>query len=95
MENLIKLDSGTFLFNDYGKYNSGLSFILNDMIDIDSLYESVSFKDFNLENGSGYRSQNYTINMIRGDFWVSKKGSNCFKPNSKWQTYIIERQMGL
>lgn len=67
-ENAIKLQNGTYLINDYGKYQSGLS-IISAIPFIP--YQAISTKELNLEYGD--------FEYIRGHFFISKKGTKCFK----------------
>lgn len=68
MTTAITLDNGNFLINDCGKYASNLSF-LNTVSDIQ--YDDVDKKDINLPQGN--------LSCVYGDFFVSKKGTKCFR----------------
>lgn len=71
-KNYNKLNNGKYLILDYGKYQSGLCIIhslpLIEWIKKDS-------KNFNLPQGN--------IEVIYGDFFISKKGTKCFEIKDK------------
>lgn len=72
MEGKIHLSDGGWLIKDYGKYHSGLA-ILNIYPGIPWIEKDHSL--FNLPKGK--------IEIIYGDFYVSKKGTNCFRIKKK------------
>lgn len=77
-ENAILLDSNKYLVNDYGKYGSGITFIIAPR-DIHN-YEYV--KDTRLEESLNVFWDG-TPSFMYGNYWKSKKGSNCFAPCDK------------
>jgi hypothetical protein len=68
----IKLKDGKYLINDYGKYQSGLS-IINNIPLIEWIKKDA--KDFNLPEGN--------IEVVYGNFFISKKGTKCFEIKDK------------
>jgi hypothetical protein len=79
MNDFIKLNEGSFLLNKYGKYQPNISFVLNEEKELD--WKTVSSSIFNLSNGN--------LSLITGDYWISKKGTNCFSPNEKGKTILL------
>lgn len=77
-ENAIVLDNKKFLINNHGKYCSGITFI----IDPREIPNYKYFQDRRLQE---------TLNVfwdgkptfMYGNYWKSKKGSNCFAPCDK------------
>jgi len=75
-----RLDNGKVIANHTGKYSSGLCFILDEEYDpFYNGYENISWESINLTRDSwaGFNQ----LRMIRGNFWTSKKGTKCFKPD--------------
>ena len=67
-EDHITLSNGRVLMNKFGKYMPNLCFIS----DIPHLpWEDVKSQDFNLDKGD--------LSVLRGTFFISKKGTQCFK----------------
>ena len=77
-ENAILLDSNKYLVNDYGKYCSGITFIIAPR-DIPN-YEY--FTDRRLRESLNIFWDG-TPSFMYGNYWKSKKGSNCFAPCDK------------
>ena len=78
LEKYIELDNHQWLFNDYGKYRSGVTFVLEKPISLNRLWQSAKL---NYSEGS--------FTEIIGDFWVSKKGTNCFRPKTNGNHKLI------
>jgi len=81
----IKLDNGKVLINHYGKYKSGLTFILDYPF---LCWESVDKSDLNLNRGD--------YEVLYGNFFESKKGTKCFKvlPKEKASHKLIRDDWG-
>ena len=77
-ENAVKLDNGKIMINDYGKYASGITFIVSpgDL----PYYEYLQDKDLKESLNVIWQG---TPEFMYGKYWKSKKGSNCFSPCSK------------
>lgn len=73
-DGIITLDNGKFLIKKHGKYMPNLSFI-SDIPYLD--WQSIDATALNLANGK--------FDCLRGDYFVSKKGTKCFavKDNGK------------
>jgi hypothetical protein len=82
-EGWVKMDNGSFLHNAHGKYQPALT-ILNSTPEMVWLDRKPS--DFNLEKGE------YSI--IIGDYFVSKKGNNCFQIKNSGKHILIKDNWG-
>ena len=84
-DNVISLNNGKFLINDYGKYASNLSFI---HIVPAVQYEHIDKTNLNLPKGD--------LDCIYGDYFVSKKGTKCFRilPKDKANHILIRDDWG-
>lgn len=74
MEGIITLDNGKFLIRDFDKYRSGLCFVSSIPV---IPFTEVSPSDLNLPKGC--------LKAVYGFFYLSKKGTKCFKCSSKEQ----------
>lgn len=91
------LDSGDFLLKHYGKYKSGLGIIVpknSAQVDAEKRYinlfsfrDRISYEALNL-GGKGF------IDVVRGDFFVSKKGTKLFKVNPRGKHYLLKDEWG-
>lgn len=89
------LDSGDFLLKHYGKYKSGLGIIVpktSAQVDAEKRYiklfrDRISYEELNL----GGRGQ---LDAVRGDFFVSKKGTKLFKVNPRGKHYLLKDEWG-
>lgn len=77
-ENAILLDSNKYLVNDYGKYCSGITFIIAPR----NIPNYEYFKDRRLQESLNILWDG-TPSFMYGNYWKSKKGSNCFAPCDK------------
>lgn len=82
----IQLTNGKYLVRDYGKYSSGLAFILGQNVDVRDLYKPSTPSEFNLSEGS--------LDIIPGKFWVSKKGTACFEPKDNGPHILVRDGWG-
>jgi hypothetical protein len=81
---IIKLDNGNYLFNDYGKYSSGLSFILPS--EDTEIFKSVETEQYNLPDGD--------LSEVKGRFFTSKKGTKCFDVKEDGPDVLIRDSWG-
>ena len=82
-DKMIQLDNGKFLYNHVGKYCSGLTFI----IDVPYLnWVEAKKEDFNLPGGY--------LTYIKGDFFISKKGTKCFRVKENGTHILIRDDWG-
>ena len=66
----VKLEDGRYLLNDFGKYRPNLCLILRNETDTEA-WEPTHANNFNLEGRK--------MNALRGKYWKSKKGTDCFE----------------
>lgn len=85
MENVVELDNGEFLIKKYGKYQPDLCFLSKVPA---VTYTKVNRADFNLPCGD--------ISIIYGDYYKSKKGTDCFrvKPKDKAKHILVSDDWG-
>jgi hypothetical protein len=82
---VIELTNGEVLCNRFGKYQPNLCFVLNE--DNISLGWEDADKNYNIDwDGDPVQ--------LRGDFWVSKKGTRCFRPKEDGQHVLIRVDWG-
>lgn len=81
-ENCYEIDNG-FIVNDFGKYSPNLSFIISKEFDLDDggnvKDQFRYFDDKDVINNMNIDFKGSSRFMF-GDYWVSKKGTKCFKP---------------
>lgn len=78
-EKYVKLNDGKYLINDYGKYQSGLSFISNIPL---IQWVKKTPQNFNLPEGN--------FEVIYGNFFTSKKGTKCFEvKDEKYAKHVL------
>lgn len=83
------LSNGEYLITRYGKYQPGIVFLINeDNIDMD--WERDMSK---LKNPLNIRFNGHPEFMY-GDFWISRKGSTCFRPNPSGEHILIRNSWG-
>ena len=85
-DNFVALDNGQYLYRDFGKYKSGLVFVLRDKWTPDEFLTPSTPSYFNLPAGD--------LDIVLGDFWVSKKGTPCFRPKSDGTHVLIRDAWG-
>ena len=91
------LGSGDFLLKHYGKYKSGLGIIIpKNSAEVDA--EKRYIKLFRAENRISYEELNIggkgLVDAVRGDFFVSKKGTKLFKVNPNGKHYLLKDEWG-
>ena len=81
-ENCYEIDNG-FIVNDFGKYSPNLSFIISKEFELDDRGNVRDqfryFDDKDVINNMNIDFKGSSRFMF-GDYWVSKKGTKCFKP---------------
>lgn len=88
-ESTITLTNGEKIIRRYGKYQPGIAFFINEGNCTMEWYDrKVHQIDLNLEFDAS------SIKWIPGDFWVSKKGTNCFRPNENGKHILVEASWG-
>lgn len=85
----IVLTNGEKIIRRYGKYQPGIAFFINeDNNTIGWLDRNIHRLDLNIEfDASG-------IKWIPGDFWISKKGTKCFRPKENGEHVLVEASWG-
>jgi len=83
-ENTFLLDDGRYLYNNKGKYMSGLSFICNK----DQLVTDIYHQDQNLKQIINLNFDGSTY-FCYGNFFKSKKGTPCFDITTKNLQHIL------
>lgn len=81
------MDSGSYLANSYGKYAEDLTFLVdmpNIMVFKKSSYLNPS--DLNLDEGK--------YSFREGEYFVSKKGTNCFRFKKDGPHLLVEDEWG-
>ena len=79
--------NGEYLIRKYGKYNPGLCVIVpqdNTVLPV-------------MHTGSVFMNIKFDCNMlmtIEGEFWISKKGTPCFRPKVLGPDILIETSWG-
>lgn len=90
VKEMIRMDSGDYLFKDYGKYCSNLSIIISkDLVDSEGNFEfwkSCPSHDLNLDEGQ--------FEKVQGDFFVSKKGTKIFKIKNNGKHLLVRDNWG-
>ena len=90
-QKIIQLENGQYLLNDYGKYCPNLTYVFNK--------ENVKWDDgrvyFNWENINPVEMFNLecrTLSALRGDYWKSKKGTDCFRPHANGKHWLVSER---
>lgn len=80
MENVVKLNNGSYLINSHGKYLPNLTFLYDKP---DFSYIRIEPKELNLPKGD--------MSILYGNFFISKKGTKCFRiqDNKKLASHIL------
>lgn len=82
----IKLVNGETLICRFGKYEPGLCFVLSDETVAEKWMDS--FIDLNINFDA------FNISWMIGEFWISRKGSSCFRPTSNGHHVLIRASWG-
>lgn len=83
-EHIIALEGGEYLYNHVGKYRSGLCFV---GLPWEWKFLKDGFDAYNVEPDG-------EIYSMRGDFFVSKKGTKCFRPKKNGKHILISVNWG-
>jgi hypothetical protein len=81
LEGFIQLDNGKWLYNNFGKYAPNLTFILDKPQELP--WEKVASSNFNLPKGN--------LSMLRGKFFMSKKGKPVFDMSTSMKNHTLLR----
>lgn len=84
----IKLDNGKFLTKDGGKYGSQLTFICRN--ELEPLNEPFAF----VTGPRVYHFLDRICSAVRGKFWKSPKGTNCFEAEENGPNLMIKESWG-
>ena len=94
---VIELKDGSFLVQNYGKYASGLGIIVSpsdpsvsmekEFILLFSSEDSIKSEDLNI-------SQSASVKGIRGNYFVSKKGTKLFKKDVNGKHILLRDDWG-
>ena len=82
-EDHIKLSNGNVLMNKFGKYEPNLCFICAYP---HIIWEDIEAKDLNLDRGD--------FKCLHGEFFVSKKGTKCFRIKKNGQHILLRDNWG-
>lgn len=85
----ISLDSGEWLIHKYGKYAPDMTFVV-DEDHVNLGWTEMSVEEKKALNVLWDGSPDYMI----GDFWVSKKGTKCFRPKADGKHLLIRNSWG-
>lgn len=83
----IELVTGEKIIKRYGKYNPGICFIMSDN-NIDVEWKEYDDNFLNIEFDAS------SVEWIPGDFWISKKGTSCFRPSEDGKHVLIKVHWG-
>lgn len=84
-EDIIILENGNRLVRHYGKYKSGLTIIVSSVDDFN--FSKVNLNHMNL----GFDGD---TEVLTGEFFVSKKGTKCFRVNPNGNQFLIRVDWG-
>lgn len=79
----ITLNDGSFLMKKYGKYEPNICFLSTYPYVV---FKDVDYKEFNLDKCS--------LRAIRGDFFISKRGTKCFRIKKDGKHLLLEDRWG-
>lgn len=83
----IELVTGEKIIKRYGKYNPGICFIMSDN-NIDVEWKEYDSNFLNIEFDAS------SVEWLPGDFWISKKGTSCFRPGEDGKHVLIKVHWG-
>lgn len=81
----IELTNGEQLSNRFGKYQPNICFVLN---------EKNCSQVWQPENGKLNIDFDGDADVLYGDFWISKKGTKCFRPNLNGSHVLVRNSWG-
>ena len=82
------LTNGEYLINRYDKYDPGLTFIIHPS------EENVEWTSMETSNTRLNIDWDGDPRFLVGDYWVSKKGTRCFRPNNDGNHLLVENEWG-
>jgi hypothetical protein len=86
-EPVIELTNGEKLIKRYGKYKPNVCFLLNDA-NKEIVWEDAPKDLFNIAWDSSH------LEIMPGDFWLSKKGTKCFRPSKDGKHVLVRNNWG-
>ena len=85
----ITLTNGEKLIRRYGKYQPGICFLISDDNALISWTDMKNmFVDLNIEFDAS------SVEWLPGEFWISKKGTSCFRPDENGKHILIRTYWG-
>jgi hypothetical protein len=88
-ENGYKLDNGKYLCNDFGKYSSQLTFILPSLPTSDVFFTPEEIEEIWKNTNLGVGASNDVFEVLKGNYFVSKKGTSCFEVTKQGGHFLI------
>lgn len=82
----IKLVNGETLIRRFNKYEPGICFVLSDETITEEWRKTPI--DFNINFDAS------SVSWMSGEFWISRKGSSCFRPKSDGQHILLRISWG-
>lgn len=86
----IKLTNGETLMNRFGKYQPNLTFILTE--ETASSVEWMDPKAIGVDLNITFDGSD--VVMLPGEYWVSKKGTHCFRPKKDGSHVLVRVDWG-
>lgn len=84
-EDHIKLSNGNVLMNRYGKYEPNLTFVAAEPY---IMWDRIAATELNCNPDAGW------FDVLHGTFFVSKKGTKCFRIDSNGEHILIKDSWG-
>ena len=96
------LTNGNYLIEDYGEYSTNLSFIVQkndghirrDEHGNQCIYLLDNTNNAEVINGTEFNIASCYLRTLRGNFFVSKKGTNIFKVDPNGQHILLRDEWG-
>lgn len=82
----IKLMNGETLIRRFGKYEPGICFVLSD----ETVSEYWRSEPLNLN----LNFDAHDVSWMPGEFWISRKGSSCFRPKDNGPHILVRTNWG-
>lgn len=84
----IEINTGENLINRYGRYSPAITFV------VPASEENVEWTAMDTAETRINIDWDGDPRFIVGDYWVSKKGTRCFRPNKDGKHLLIENEWG-